>query len=127
MLNPVQIKPKSSGGLFGKILGAAAPIAGAAIGSVIPGVGTAAGMAAGGALGGAASMLAPQGSVSGGRGVALSQVAQNDPQVTFQQFRDAQKQLAESTLFHPEEKKQLHDILEQGKRFTLPSYDTRSA
>lgn len=120
MLSPIQMKPKSSGGggMFGKILGGVVG-AGAAVatgGAALPAIG--AGMAIGGAAG---NMVNPAKS-EGGQGVALSQVAQQDPQVKFQELRDAQKQLLQDTTFTPEEKNQLHGVLEQGKLYYKPMF-----
>lgn len=122
MLNPIDTTKKpSGGGLFGKILGPLGTVVGGAAGAIAGGpAGAMAGAKLGGTIGGvagtAAQIIDPA-KAGSQRGVALSTVAEKDPEVNFQQLRDAQTQMQQETNFTPEEKEQLHGVLEQGKLY----------
>lgn len=103
---------KGGGGLFGKVLGGIGAVGGAVAGGISGGpMGAVAGASGGMALGNAVgNTVSP---VKGGTQVnSLKQVASQDPQVMFQDIQAAQKELLASTEFHPEEKKQLNDLIE---------------
>lgn len=105
-LRPIQIKPKESGGkggLFGTIAGtvlgaAAAPFTGGASVALGP-------------LGGAVGGLADPAKQSGGRGVPLSTMAQQDPQVKLAQLMKASEDIRKSALFSEPEKQELFSTI----------------
>lgn len=118
MLNPIDTSKKpEGGGLFGKILNGVTTVGGAIVGGVAGGpMGAVQGASVGNMVGSTAGgLLDPGKAGSGQRGPALSNIAAQDPEVTFQKFRDAQKELVKDSMFTPEEKDTLHGILENGK------------
>ena len=103
-LNPMNIPRKGSGGkggLWGKVVGgviggiaaAAAPVTGGASLAAIP-----AGMAAGGMLGGTVGDIVDPSKVSEGRGVPISQLA-NDPGVQLAALRETEQEMLQRPEF----------------------------